>query len=87
MEEKKLEPEAASTPSDPQREKTPWSPRVRGDLELNTNPFENFDQSGNSLLDKDSVNRTVTIRDPAEDTAPLQGPKDISDDDFVGGAT
>lgn len=61
-----------------------WTPRSRNDCGFNTNPFENFDISGGSVLDGASLNQTVTIRDATVDTAPLQGSKDISDDDYLG---
>jgi len=61
-----------------------WRPRVHSDYESNTNPFENFDTSGGSVLDGASLNRTVAIRDATEDTAPLQGSKDLSDEDYLG---
>jgi len=66
-------------------EKAPWKPRVRSDCELNTNPFERFDSRGCTILDGTSLNGTVAIRDATQDTAPLQGSKDISDDDYLGG--
>lgn len=71
--------------SERERRATGWKPRVHGDLESNTNPFENFDITGASVLAGGSVTKAVTIQDATKDTAPLQGSKDISDDDYLGG--
>jgi len=76
-------PETTPEPPRAGPERKPWTPRVHGDLALNTNPFESFDQTGSSPLDGASVTRTVPIRDATQDTAPLQGSKDVSDDDYL----
>jgi hypothetical protein len=68
-----------------QSSEKPWSPRVSSECEFNTNPFERFDHSRAPPAEGASINRTVTIRDATEDTAPLQGSKDVSDDDYLGG--
>lgn len=61
-----------------------WNPDVDSGLKLNTNPFEKFDYTGNSPPADAELNAPVTIRDAAVDTAPLQGSKDLSDDDHLG---
>ena len=78
---------AASEPSviDPaQADRPAWSPEVDNGLKLNTNPFEKFDCSGNSPTGGAGVNPRMTIQDATVDTAPLQGSKDLSDDDHLG---
>lgn len=60
-----------------------WNPDVDNGLKLNTNPFEKFDYSGNSPGDA-AVNPRMTIKDATVDTAPLQGSRDLSDDDHLG---
>jgi hypothetical protein len=54
-------------------ERKPWQPSL--DTEPDANPFANRTQGEGSFVKK--------IRDPNEDTAPLQGSKDISDDDSL----
>lgn len=81
---KETSPEPTKTEPEPAMG---WRPRVHGDLQFNPNPFENFNVSGASVVDTTSVNETVTIRDAAKDTAPLQGSKDVSDEDYLGGET
>jgi len=51
----------------------PWQPSL--DTEPELNPFANRTQ-GEALFKK-------KLRDPEEDTAPLQGSRDISDDDSL----
>jgi hypothetical protein len=63
---------------------TSWRPRIHGTLSVNTNPFEDFDISGGSVLDGAALNRSIEIKDPTKDTAPLQGSKDVSDEDYLG---
>ena len=78
---------AAPEPSviDPAQADPPvWNPDVDNGLKLNTNPFENFDYSGNSPTNDAAVNPRMTIQDATVDTAPLQGSKDLSDDDHLG---
>jgi|HubBroStandDraft_3_1064219.scaffolds.fasta_scaffold269894_2 hypothetical protein len=53
----------------------PWQPRVESDPELN--PFSN-DAPGS-----DGLNKTPEIEDPEEDSAPLQGSRDLSDEDSL----
>lgn len=82
MAEKTLQSEMTS-PAPPSREQV-WRPRVDAEC-INTNPFEDFDYRGSrSELSGASIDRPVIIRDPARDTAPLQGSKDLSDDDYLG---
>jgi hypothetical protein len=50
----------------------PWQPRVDTDTELN--PFHN------GASDRDDP---LEIQDAEEDSAPLQGSKDLSDDDSL----
>jgi hypothetical protein len=54
-------------------ERKPWQPSL--DTEPDANPFANRTQGEGSFVKK--------VRDPEEDTAPLQGSKDISDDDSL----
>ncbi len=70
--------------SEPTKPETSWRPRIHSEVEFNTNPFENFDVSGGSVLDGASLNRSVEIKDATENTAPLQGSKDVSDEDYLG---
>ena len=67
-----------------QADRPAWNPDVDDGLKLNTNPFEKFDYSGNSPSSDAAVNPRMTIRDASEDTAPLQGSRDLSDDDHLG---
>jgi hypothetical protein len=53
----------------------PWQPRVESEPELN--PFENGASERGALLD------TPQINDPEEDSAPLEGSKDLSDEDSL----
>ena len=53
-------------------QRKPWRPRVDNQTELN--PFVN---STSAERDDDEIN------DPAEDSAPLQGTHDLSDDDSL----
>jgi hypothetical protein len=53
----------------------PWQPRVDPDTELN--PFHNGASDADNPLDNPQ------IQDPEEDSAPLQGSKDLSDDDSL----
>lgn len=83
MEEKTLQPRTPSMPI-ARRVHEAWRPRVNADCWLNTNPFEDFDyRGGRSALSEVSLNRPVLIRDATRDTSPLQGSKDISDDDYL----
>lgn len=83
MVEKTLQPKT-SPPSETQPPREAWRPRERSDLGFNTNPFEDFDyRGGSSDLSDASLNRPVVIRDATEDTSPLQGSKDVSDDDYL----
>jgi hypothetical protein len=52
-----------------------WQPRVQKDA-----PFNAFETDERS---PDSRPGSSTIRDPSRDTAPLQGQKDLSDDDSL----
>jgi hypothetical protein len=54
-------------------DRKPWQPRL--DTEPEANAFANLPQGDGSFKNK--------LRDPEEDTAPLQGSKDISDDDSL----
>jgi hypothetical protein len=54
-------------------ERKPWQPSL--DTEPDANPFANRTQGEGSFVKK--------VRDPEEDTAPLQGSKDISDYDSL----
>jgi hypothetical protein len=54
-------------------ERKPWQPSL--DTEPDANPFANRTQGEGSFVKK--------VRDPQEDTAPLQGSKDMSDDDSL----
>jgi hypothetical protein len=51
----------------------PWSPKIDSDPLFN--PF--------TPPDGDKSNSTPTLLDPEEDTAPLQGTKDLSDPDSL----
>jgi hypothetical protein len=53
----------------------PWQPRVESEPEFN--PFENDTSERGALLD------TPQINDPDEDSAPLEGSKDLSDEDSL----
>jgi hypothetical protein len=57
----------------PMSDRKPWQPRL--DTEPEANAFANRTQ-GDGAFKK-------PLRDPEEDTAPLQGSKDISDDDSL----
>jgi hypothetical protein len=65
----------------------PWRPTVDTQTELN--PFANSDGASSDGR-KDSILDSPQIRDASIDTAPLQGSKDLSDedslDDVVAGA-
>lgn len=81
MEEKSIPsstpPSTSSTPSSaskPQREEA-WRPRV--DSERVLHGFQNETPEADSILERPEV------RDPEEDTAPLQGSKDRSDEDSL----
>jgi len=74
----------SATAQPTQRDEKAWRPKVHGELEANTNPFESFDYSGSSVQGA-SVNESLAIRDATKDTAPLQGSKDLSDDDSLEG--
>jgi hypothetical protein len=54
-------------------ERTPWQPKI--DSEEDANPFANRTQGEGSFVRK--------VRSPSEDTAPLQGSKDHSDEDSL----
>jgi hypothetical protein len=54
-------------------ERKPWQPRLESEPEANA--FANRPQGDGSFKNK--------LRLPEEDTAPLQGSKDISDDDSL----
>jgi hypothetical protein len=54
-------------------ERKPWQPRL--DTEPEVNPFANRTQGEGTFNNK--------VRDPNEDTVPLQGSQDISDDDSL----
>jgi hypothetical protein len=54
-------------------QRKPWRPRVDNQTELN--PFVN--STSGERLDNDEIN------DPEEDSAPLQGTHDLSDDDSL----
>jgi hypothetical protein len=53
----------------------PWQPRIDSERELN--PFENGTSERDALLD------TPQIDEPEEDSSPLQGTKDLSDEDSL----
>ena len=82
MEEKSIPsatpPSTSSTPgssaSKPKREEA-WRPRV--DTERVLHGFQGDTPEADSILESPEV------RDPEEDTAPLQGSKDRSDDDSM----
>lgn len=54
-------------------DRKPWQPRL--DTEQEQNAFANRPQGDGAFRNK--------LRDPEEDTSPLQGSKDISDDDSL----
>jgi hypothetical protein len=54
-------------------DRKPWQPSL--DTEQEANPFANRTQGDRPFKNK--------IRDPETDTAPLEGSKDISDDDSL----
>jgi hypothetical protein len=54
-------------------ERKPWQPSL--DTEPDANPFANRTQGEGLFVKK--------VQDPQEDSAPLQGSKDISDDDSL----
>ena len=54
----------------------PWQPRMDTNPELN--PFHN------GASDADNPLENPQIQDAEEDSAPLQGSKDLSDDDSLG---
>jgi hypothetical protein len=53
----------------------PWQPRIDSDPELN--PFSNDAPGSNGLTE------SPEIEDPEEDSAPLQGSRDLSDEDSL----
>ena len=53
----------------------PWQPKVDSEPELN--PFANHTAKRDGLLN------TPEVSDPEEDSSPLQGSKDLSDDDSL----
>ena len=56
-------------------EQQPWRPRVDSQREWHA--------FGNETPEADSILESPRVRDPEEDTAPLQGSKDRSDDDSL----
>jgi hypothetical protein len=54
-------------------DRKPWQPRLDSEEELN--PFANRTQGDGKFVNK--------IRDPNKDTSPLQGTKDLSDEDSL----
>jgi hypothetical protein len=54
-------------------DRKPWEPSL--DTPEDTNPFANRTQGEGKF--------TKTVRDPEEDTSPLEGSKDISDEDSL----
>jgi hypothetical protein len=58
-------------------EHKPWQPHV--DQEAEFNPF------ANAKAGKDTLINTPAIQDATEDTSPLQGTKDLSDEDSLEG--
>jgi hypothetical protein len=64
---------SASKPKPKQQE--PWRPRV--DSERVLHGFQSDSPEADSILE------SPELRDPEEDTAPLQGTKDRSDDDSM----
>jgi hypothetical protein len=67
-------PTPGSSASKPKHEKA-WRPRV--DSERVLHGFTN------ETLEADSILESPEVRDPDEDTAPLQGSKDRSDEDSM----
>jgi hypothetical protein len=53
----------------------PWQPKVEVESELN--PFVNRTAERDGLLD------TPEVSDPEEDSSPLEGSKDLSDEDSL----
>jgi hypothetical protein len=60
----------------PMNSRKPWQPKM-DDTERTLNP------SASPVSDREGILDTPQIRDPAEDSAPLQGSKDLSDDDSL----
>jgi len=79
MDEKSILPSSPSKPVDQSASKHPhreaWRPRLDAERELNA-------FIGNTP-EADSIVESPKLRDAAEDTAPLQGSKDISDKDSL----
>ena len=53
----------------------PWQPKIEGEPELN--PFANH------TAERDGLLNTPEVSDPEEDSSPLEGSKDLSDDDSL----
>jgi hypothetical protein len=67
---------SAPSSTDPKRDEA-WRPRMEKDRERDLHGF------GGKTPEADSILESPQIRDPEEDTAPLQGTKDRSDDDSL----
>jgi len=53
----------------------PWQPKVESEAELN--PFANH------TTERDGLLNTPEVSDPEEDSSPLEGSKDLSDEDSL----
>jgi len=66
----------------PQSGECAWRPAVEGDREFNPFASTGFSGDGRTQFGQSAVERPA-IRDAAEDTAPLEGSKDLSDADSL----